>query len=231
MPFIVDRNIRESLVESLKKYDPEIYFSYLCDKVYPPVNTHPDIQIHFVNSTEAFTAPEFYEYYKNILPERVRLHKGNKSLGGTYPGDVAYNISRIGNNVILNINYADEKAVNYYKSYGFNIINVKQGYSKCSICTDGKYALTEDDGIYKALIKNNISALKIKYGGVRLSGFDYGFIGGASGYIKSKLLFCGDIEGVPNYKAIKDFFAENNTEIIALDENELEDYGSIIYFE
>lgn len=231
MPFIVDRNMRKSLVESLKKYDSEIYFSYPCDKVYPPVNTHTDIQIHFVNSKEAFTAPEFYEYYKNILPERVRLHKGNKSLSGTYPGDVAYNISRIGNNVILNINHADEKTVEYYKANGFNIINVRQGYAKCNICTDGRYALTEDDGIYKALLKNNIPVLKAEHGSVRLSGFDYGFIGGASGYINNKLIFCGDIGIAPYYNEIRKFFAKNNTEIIALDENELEDYGSIIYFE
>lgn len=231
MPFIVDKNMRPSCVETLRRLDDRIYFSHFCENVYSPVNTHPDIQIHFVNDKTAFVPPELYDYYRNILPRNVVLHKGNKRLGGTYPSDIAYNISRIGNNVILNLKYADENIIKYYRENGFNLVNVNQGYSKCNICSDGKAAVTEDEGIYKVLLRSNIPALKIRHGSVLLSGFDYGFIGGASGYFENRILFCGKVEDAPNYNEIKSFFSQNNTELLSLDSESLTDYGSIIFFE
>lgn len=227
MPFIVDRTIRTSLVDSLKKLDSRMIFSNDCGVVYEPVNTHPDIQIHFVNKDTAFVPPELFAYYRNILPQNIKLYKGNKSLGGTYPFDVAYNISRIEKNVILNLKTADEEIIKYYQDNSYNIINVKQGYAKCNICTNGRVAVTEDEGIYKALIKNGINALKIPVGSVALKGFKHGFIGGASGCFDKKILFCGHMYN----NEVIEFFNFDYTETLSLDEKALTDYGSIIYFE
>ena len=90
MPFIIDRNMRRSCTQYLRKIDSEIYFSQNYDKIYSPVNTHPDIQIHFVDSRTAFVPPELFDYYKSILPSFIDLRKGAQYLGGTYPSNVAY---------------------------------------------------------------------------------------------------------------------------------------------
>ncbi len=227
MPFIVDRTMRKSLIDALLGFEKEIYFSAPLETVYKPVNTHPDIQIHFASQSEAFVPPELYDYYRAVLPSRIRLRKGNKSLGGTYPYDVAYNVSRIGKNIILNSKYADEKIVGYYKRRGFNFVNVKQGYAKCNICSDGNIAVTEDCGIYKALLKSGIKTLKIPVGSVRLCGFQNGFIGGACGSYKNKILFCGEMKN----DALAAFLKESKLKPISLDRGKLTDYGSILYFE
>lgn len=231
MPFIIDRNMRQSCIDHLRKIDSEIYFSQNYDKIYFPVNTHPDIQIHFVDFRTAFVPPELFDYYKNTLPSFIDLKEGAQSLGGTYPGDVAYNVARIGKCVILNKKTVDENILNYYTEKGFTIINVKQGYAKCNICTNGKVAVTEDEGIHSALSENDIKTLKIPAGSVRLEGFDYGFIGGASGSFRDKILFCGEIKNKEIFNQIKNFFKSNDTEIIVIDKEELTDYGSILYFE
>lgn len=231
MPFIVDRNARQSCIDSLKKFDSDVILSCDCRWIYSPVNTHPDIQIHFVDREIAFVPSELYEYYKHILPNYIDLRIGNKSLGGTYPSNIAYNIARIGDCVILNEKYADEKIVEYYKDNGFRIINVNQGYAKCNICTDGCVAVTEDNGIYKALIKNNIKTLKIPVGQVFLNGFSYGFIGGASGFFANKILFYGQLKDTSLFNEIKNFFEESGCFVYSLDKERLTDYGSILYFE
>ena len=77
MPFIVDKTIRTSLLDSLRKIDKTVLFSYDCTNIYKPVNTHPDIQIHFVNNNTAFVPPELFTYYKGILPTSIKLYKGN----------------------------------------------------------------------------------------------------------------------------------------------------------
>ena len=228
MPFIVDRNMRESCVDSLRKMDEKIIFSENCNWVYSPVNTHPDLQIHFVSDKEAFVPPELFEYYKSILPDYVKLKQGKKSLGGTYPENVAYNIARIGNNIVAGKS-ADENIIEYYRTKGCRIVEVKQGYTKCNICSDGISAVTEDCGIYKALSENGIKTLLIPVGSVALEGFSNGFIGGASGFKNGRILLCGEAE-IQIRKMISDFFALNGREVICLDNGKLTDYGSVLYF-
>ncbi len=227
MPFIINFLTRKSIINSISAMGEKVFFSYDCENIYKPVNSHPDIQIHFVGKREAFVPPMLYDYYKAILPHDVKLHKGNKNLGGTYPLSVTYNISRIGNKVILNLKYADEEIVKYYKNNGFELISVNQGYAKCNICSAGEIAVTEDEGVYKALLKAGIKSLKIPVGDVKLSGFPYGFIGGASGEFKDKILFCGSLKN----KLAANFFQENGILVCSLDNEILTDYGSIIYFE
>ena len=226
MPFIVDKNMRKSCIEALKNFDDRIFFSKNCGWVYNPVNTHPDIQIHFAEQNLAFVPRELFEYYSSILPDYIKIKIGNKSLGGSYPDNVAYNIARIGKNVIANGKYADEYIMEYYQKNNFKIINIKQGYAKCNICTDGKVAVTEDAGIYKALTENGVKTLFVEAGNVRLRNFPYGFIGGASGCFKNQICFCGAAD-----KKIIKFFEENGTKTVSLDRESLTDYGSVLYFE
>ena len=122
MPFIVDKNMRKSCVDTLTKIDSRIFFSKDCNWVYRPVNTHPDLQIHFAEKDLAFVPPELFEYYRSILPDYIKIKIGNKSLGGSYPDNVAYNIARIGKYVIANEKYADEHIMKHYKEKGFKTI-------------------------------------------------------------------------------------------------------------
>jgi len=218
--------MRKSCIRALEKFDNKIFFSKDCPWIYNPVNTHPDLQIHFAKNNLAFVPPELFEYYKSILPDYMKIKIGNKSLGGSYPEDVAYNIARIGNFVVANENYADEHIMSYYRQNNFKIINIKQGYAKCNVCTDGRVAVTEDEGIYKKLCENGVKTLLISPGNVKLDNFPYGFIGGASGYVKNKIVFCGKVS-----EEVICFFKENGTDVFSLDMENLTDYGSVLYFE
>ena len=83
--------------------------------------------------------------------------------------------------------------------------------------------------MYKVLVDNNIDALLVDKGHIDICGWDYGFIGGASGMIaNNKLAFCGDLSMHPDYEKIVNFSLFHDAECISLSNRRLMDFGSLI---
>lgn len=149
-----------------------------------------------------------------------------------YPKDIEFNCAVVGNNIICNEKHTNENIKNFAKLNSINIINVKQGYAKCSVCVVSDNAIiTEDESIEKEAKKNGIYVLRISKGHVYLSGYDYGFIGGASGLLENGLLaFNGKISSHPEFFKIQEFCIEHCVKTIELCDQEMCDVGSIISF-
>lgn len=232
MAIIIDKSADEAILTTLKQLNIKYYKSCSLDFLYSPVNTHPDMQIHFVDPQTAVTAPSAYEYYKNTLPSYVRIIKGNSDPDCTYPGDCAYNVAKLGKRIIGNLHYTDTKIKEIYSAQGYEFINVNQGYTKCNLCVvNQNSAITEDEGLYKTLSAYGLDILKIPPGSVDLKGFDNGFIGGASGFIaENKLAFCGKPSDNSLLNIINSFVKSKLVDIIFLSTTNLVDLGSILYF-
>ncbi|MEG2381443.1 MAG: hypothetical protein RSB38_07100, partial [Oscillospiraceae bacterium] len=86
---IVDKNLDNAIFSTLLSNNYSIIKSFDMDILYKPVNTHPDMQIHFVADDYAICEPNCYEYYKKELPSHIKLKAGNKISKGTYPYDIA----------------------------------------------------------------------------------------------------------------------------------------------
>ncbi len=199
----------------------------ICDK---SVSTHPDMQIHFLENNYAICAPSVYEYYKNTLPDYILLEKGNSEIGYTYPENCAYNIAKVQNYILCNTKYADEKILDFYTKNHYKIIHINQGYSKCNVCpVSDKIFLTEDIGIYNKC-KDELLPILLDRGFVELEGFDYGFIGGASGIFGNTLIFSGKINLHPNAETILNLIKNCGLKYIELSDNTLRDFGTIISF-
>lgn len=110
------------------------------------------------------------------------------------------------------------------------IININQGYAKCSICViDEAAVITSDSGVYRILRKNNTAVLLITPGSIELKDMNYGFIGGASGCISNfNIAFFGNIGMHPNYKEILNFVSKYNKSVINLSKNLVCDLGTLI---
>lgn len=62
------------------------------------------------------------------------------------------------------------------------IVNINQGYARCStLILNNRTAVTADISVKNALEKDGAKVLLISSGDIKLEGYDYGFIGGASG--------------------------------------------------
>lgn len=229
MPIIVDNNMDEEIINALRRKFPQknLIKSFPLTSISAPLNTHPDIQIHFLNSNTAVCAPECYDYYAQFSKNIDNLLCGTLVPENTYPLDVAYNVARVGNYVISNIRYTEPKIIEYYQSHGYTILNTKQGYAKCNLCIADRYAvITEDANIYSVLSDVlNIECLAVEKGNVLLPGYPYGFIGGASGLVEDTLVFTGKIT---DNRIIK-FLEEREIDFFEAGNGQLKDFGSIIF--
>lgn len=224
---IIDKNIGKDIKESIrKKFSVELIESFSVPSLNMPLSTHPDIQIHFLSENMAICSPESYKYYSYVIGKnKIKLISGTSVLGNTYPNDIAYNVARIGKYIFCNVKYTEPKILEYYNLSGYSIINTKQGYAKCSLCiASSNTVITEDIGLYNTLSSlTGLKALCVPKGNVLLNGYNYGFIGGASGLINDTLVFTGLINN-----DIKDFLNENAIKYFEAKNNKLHDFGSII---
>lgn len=146
-----------------------------------------------------------------------------------YPKNVALNASLIGDNIICNEKALHPKVKEYCLNSGIKIINVKQGYTKCSILALNENSIiTDDESIAKALLINNINVLKIEKGDICLDSVNVGFIGGASSRIGDTVYFFGDINRHRDSSEIIKFIDDASLNIECITDNQLIDIGGIV---
>lgn len=150
-------------------------------------------------------------------------------LGSSYPADVPYNAACTGKYLICNKSHTAPELLEACEDKGMKIIDVKQGYAKCScVVVDGNSIITYDRGIASRCLERGLSVLLVSTGNVLLEGYNTGFIGGASGRIGDTLIFNGDLSAHPDFNEILGFIEERNLHCKYFKDWELCDIGSII---
>lgn len=226
MNYILDCTAPNEVKDNLKNFG-RVYPSARLSLKYLSVSTHPDMQIHFINDNLAVCEPTLYEHYRDFLPDSIDIRRGCAAVGRTYPDDCAYNIAVVGKNVICNTEFAEKTILDFYKSNNYKIVHINQGYAKCNICPldEGRF-ITEDAGIYKSTVSiAGLHPILLPVGGVSLKGFNYGFIGGATGIFEDKILVTGRVENT-----LCDIFNKQNIKYHTLSNGLPIDLGSLISF-
>jgi len=227
---IVDCRADDKSVYRLENYGLRVIPTIKIDTLYDAIATHADIQIHYLGENKFVCAPEAFDYYRNQLSDEFTLIKGSLSLKSQYPHDIGYNVATLDKFAICNSRYTAIEILSEYKRMSKEILNAKQGYSKCSICVvNGNAIITADTGIAKSADEHNIDVLRINPGHIELRNMNYGFIGGATGLInKDVLAVNGSLETHPDADAITQFCKKHNVELYPLKDGILTDIGTII---
>lgn len=223
---LVAENFPEDSAEKLKAYR-EVVRTRASKNLLKGLDTHPDILVHPLPSGELVVDRENLEYYKKIFPDKNIL-PSHSILSKKYPKDVALNAFTFKNYFIHNLKFTDKVLLDYYKNSGYQMINIKQGYGKCSSLVTNDFIITSDGGIYESL-RDFIPIYKIKHGEIRLQNFNYGFIGGASGVLGKKIFFTGDFSHHSSYEEILKIIKKYDYEIEILSDETIEDFGSIYF--
>ena len=192
---------------------------------------HADLSIVVVSENKVVCAPETYAYYKEALsPYGFEVISGKKRVGSHYPDDCAYNVCIVGKKCFLNKNVCDDLLLDILISEGFEIIEVKQGYTKCSISPiDENSFITGDYAIAREGEKRGMEVLLIENEGIMLPPYKNGFWGGSCGMgDKNTLIVNGDISTLPSGDKIREFLDSKNIKIQKSKEGEIIDIGSII---
>ena len=162
--------------------------------------------------------------------KKFNLVPVGEPLSDRYPHSVLLNCVRIGSYLICNTETVSKIILDKAYKDGLQIINTKQGFTKCSVCVLSKDSIiTDDPSIYESASKFINDVTFISKGSIKLDGYNYGFIGGCTGKIsKDCLAFCGRIDSHSDHNIIYDALERNKLRAAELTDDTLEDIGSLI---
>lgn len=198
-------------------------------KLDTPVSSHADM-LACVLKDHIFLYNDYYSKNKELfnLIKGYKIVLVEKECQKEYPNDIGLNVLIIGNKIFCNIDHTAKEILKFAKDNGYEIFNVKQGYSACStLVIDEKTAITGDKGMYKVLTKNRINTLLISPIQIKLSGYNHGFIGGSVGVCNNKAYFFGDVNTLFDGEKIINFIENSKCEVVSLSKNQLSDFGGI----
>jgi hypothetical protein len=121
------------------------------------------------------------------------------------------------------------------KSKEITLVNVRQGYSRCSCAYVGNNAyITEDIVMAEKLISLGKQVFYRKHSNVYLEGFDFGFIGGAISLIsihgEELVVISGSLDSYFYGKELKAFLEQRSVRYECVGEGKLMDRGTVISF-
>ena len=192
------------------------------------VSSHADTLIY----TDGKLSIANSDYIKALPPEVQEGIKGVTEFPhGDYPTDAIFNALCVGNLLFARMASLSEAVKTSANSAGYTMVNVKQGYAKCSTLTipQKNAAITADSGMAKAMEKHGVRVLKIVPGHITLDGCEYGFIGGASFVCAptKTVYFFGDITAHPDFENIVSFIKDAGYSVSSLG-GELTDFGGAV---
>lgn len=218
---IVSPRIPPEGVEALRKIGYHLCFTKPCSFFSPPVADHPDLQF--------FRHPDGVLRSLGITALEDARERGEECRFAVsarcYENEAKLNLQSVGNLLLGN----KKLCFDFSFPPNFEFIHVNQGYARCSSISIGERSLiTDDEGIATAAKIHGIEALLISKGGVRLSGYPYGFIGGASFVCGQTVYFFGEPMTHPDGEEILRFVRARSLECVSLWDGPLTDYGSAV---
>ena len=208
-----------------------------CDsRLATPVRSHADMlmlpvgKVVFTSSEYLSVAEDIFKALESLGYEIVTC---NAEIRSDYPHDVAFDALVLKNAIIARLDSLPNEIKTYAAAMGIAMLDSKQGYAKCSAVSVGESAIiTADKNIARAAEAAGAGVLLISAApeAIRLDGYDYGFIGGASGVLEDTVYFTGDISSHPDAERIAEFCNAHEKKIISLSSEPLNDVGGIFFF-
>lgn len=231
MVCFVDYRTTSTEINALKNLNFDIIKIPKDENLYTAINGHVDIQLNILDKRDStiIINKNIPKNFKDILScKNINFIESNNTLSYEYPNNIALNAYITDNYLIHNLKFTDKKILEFCKNK--KLINVRQGYSKCSILPlREKVIITNDKGVYNTLIKENFDILLLPFGDIELSGLNYGFIGGVGGMISGECMaFFGSLENYTFGDDVKKFLYKYDIKPIYLNNGKLVDRGSLL---
>ncbi len=207
-----------------------VIFTHKDTRFDPRICTHPDLVLTVMEDLIILD-----ENIDPTVPEKldqldIPYVSASSKLSPDYPNDIAYNIVTTKEVLIHNLEYTNPLLALHSKYTNKHLIQVKQGYTKCStVVVDQHHLITSDRGIYDN-VKDYMEVLLIQPGHVELEGFEFGFLGGASATLDDTVVFHGDLSKHPDYQEIVSFIESARKKVLYFHEFPLTDIGSGLIF-
>ena len=228
---IVDKAYYDILRDNLSEFNIKAFPSYESKILKGAVATHPDMSLFKYDEEILIASRESFEYYSEIFKAtKIKIINANEDPFENYPGDVKFNALRVGEHLICKKDACADEIMNRFD--GGKTINSSQGYVKCSVIDIGsEYFVTDDKYLQKIINGLGHKSILLEKGLVKIKDYDYGFIGGSSGYASDKIFLTGLIKDEANRNRLEEFAREINKELIYLTEYDIFDVGTLMIME
>ena len=215
-----------AVIAALEKQNIEVFVLPEHQKLSAPVSSHADLQLGLLKG-DSIAVGKGESALKQRL-EDIGFHvlESEQPLSNEYPQEALLDFCALGDTIIGNSKIIEKKYLLKYSQ----VIDVKQGYTKCNLAIVSPTALiTSDISIAKACTAAGFDVLQIHPGFIELPDYDTGFIGGCCGLIAPDLLaVCGDLQSHPDYKQIQAFLNKHHVSVLTLCGGNLKDIGGIL---
>ncbi len=231
---IIDARQPSAVRDALRECGFDIVALPAFPRLPAPVSGHPDMLI-FIACGVLFTHSEYYSIARSQIDKIVTvlnldLVLCDDDIVSEYPYDVRFNLALVGEHVIGRRASAAHHILEFCDRQSIDFIDVRQGYSKCSVCVVSDDAvITADRDIALAARNIGIDVLEIIPGGVSLPGYDTGFLGGASGADAGNVYFSGNLASHPDACAIECFCHRHGKKVVSLSTEPLFDGGTMFF--
>lgn len=204
--------------------------------VYPEISSHVDIFALKIGDNLVCEKSVYDDLVFMLKDSNYNIISGKEEVELEYPQDIKYNVCIAGRFAIHNFKYTDKRVLKLLKDGDYELINIEQGYSNCSIAQiDDTSVITTDKKIAEKLIANNFSVLLLDYTpDIKLLD-EYGnysnmtgFIGGAMGKVDNNIIVFGDLCKIDRQNKIREFIEARNLKIIEFEGLDVIDYGGIV---
>ena len=236
---IIDCRMRKAEKVLLNSLGYELIELEKSKDVYEEISSHPDIFGVKIKDKLVLEPNTYNSLVHKVLEEDI-LVIGNECVEATYPKDIKYNVCIVGKYAIHNYKYTDETIIKLLEEYGYERIDVSQGYANCSIAViDDRSIITSDNGIYKKLKNLDLDILFIEPDNIKLLNngvysMKKGFVGGCLTRLKPErngknvIFVSGDLNKLNSGKKIRDFISDRNIDLIELPGLDVIDYGGMV---
>ena len=230
---LIDCRASSECIGNLEKYGFDAVLMPPAEYLSTPGASHTDM-LAFSGLGKLFCHSDYYEKNKELIDKisvGASLGLSSEPTGETYPKDALFNCVLLGKYLLCNKKSVSSHILSEAQANnGLEILHINQGYTKCSVCKISDDAIiTSDASIHRVCMGAGIDSLLVEVGHVLLPGYDYGFIGGASGVCGEYVYFCGNINKHPSGEAIKNFCLYHGKEAVSLSDGALFDCGSILF--
>lgn len=236
---ILDYRTSEKELNRLLSFGFNLIPTEKVSSLYEAVDGHPDMQFFRIEKKIIAHKDLKGNQMELLIKLGASIILGNSSLSLPYPKNIPYNALLAPDLMMHKLDSTDpvilSEILELKKSKAITLVNVMQGYSRCSCAYVGNNSyITEDIVMAEKLHLLGKEVFYRKHSNVYLEGFDFGFIGGAISLISfqgEELVFIsGSLDSYFYGKELKEFLEQRSVRYECIGEGKLMDRGTVISF-
>ncbi len=228
MDILVDFRMKPIFLEYFKSLGYNVIKVLNNNILYSEISSHPDIF--------ACRVKEKIIASSNIMTDKkITDCVFGENVENLYPNDIKYNVCITNKYAICLEKYISDRLKKEIKKNKLEVINVNQGYTKCSlIALNDENYITSDIGIKVKLEERGFNVLYVHNENIKLldENGSYsnmtGFIGGATCVIDNKFILFGDRDKLKEKAILEEFLIKNGYTFIDFKGEDIIDYGSVV---